>query len=90
MPASPEPAFKLGAKLDDSMAMYLEDIYTVGVNLAGLPAITLPAGFAEVDGARLPVGVQLIAPAFDEARLFRVAHQFERAAWRGGLPAPAM
>ncbi|MFN7020450.1 MAG: Asp-tRNA(Asn)/Glu-tRNA(Gln) amidotransferase subunit GatA, partial [Phycisphaerales bacterium] len=62
MPTSPGPAFRLGERSSDPMAMYLEDVYTVGVNLAGLPALTIPAGFAVSDGVRLPVGLQLIGP----------------------------
>ena len=85
-PSAPGPAFRLGEKLADPMAMYLEDVYTVGVNLAGLPAITLPGGWADVedDGsaappARLPVGVQLIGPAWEEATLLRSARTLEKA-----------
>ena len=70
MPASPGPAFKLGEKTSDPMAMYLEDVYTVAVNLAGLPAITIPAGKA---AGGLPVGVQLVGAAFDETRLLQAA-----------------
>ncbi|MBN8598744.1 MAG: Asp-tRNA(Asn)/Glu-tRNA(Gln) amidotransferase subunit GatA [Planctomycetes bacterium] len=79
MPASPSPAWKVGEKLSDPLAMYLEDIYTVTINLAGLPAMSIPAGFASVEGKQLPVGVQLVSPAFDEARMLRIARQFERA-----------
>jgi len=83
MPSSPGPAFVLGEKNSDPLALYLEDVYTVGVNLAGLPAMSVPAGFASVarDGkARpLPVGVQLVAPAFEERRLFRAGRVLERA-----------
>jgi aspartyl-tRNA(Asn)/glutamyl-tRNA(Gln) amidotransferase subunit A len=76
-PTTPEPAFKFGSKTEDPMALYLQDVYTVAANLAGLPAISIPAGFAEEDGVKLPVGVQLYAPAFDESTMFRVAHMFE-------------
>ena len=79
MPATPGPAFKMGEKMNDPLAMYLEDVYTVGVNLAGLPGMSVPAGFADVDGKRLPVGVQLIAPAFEEAIMLRAARMFEKA-----------
>lgn len=79
MPTAPGPAFRIGEKTDDPMSMYLEDVYTVPANLAGLPALSLPAGFAEEDGKRLPVGVQLIGPAFGEGLLLRVARMFERA-----------
>jgi aspartyl-tRNA(Asn)/glutamyl-tRNA(Gln) amidotransferase subunit A len=79
LPSSPGPAFKLNEKSDDPLALYLEDVYTVGVNLAGLPAITVPGGFAEVDGRRLPLGLQFIGPAFQESRLLRAARMFEQA-----------
>jgi aspartyl-tRNA(Asn)/glutamyl-tRNA(Gln) amidotransferase subunit A len=89
MPATPGPAFKLGEKTADPLAMYLEDVYTVGVNLAGLPGMTMPAGFAEVEGKSLPVGVQLVAPAFEEAVMLRAARMFERET-RFGERAPAL
>ncbi|HGY08714.1 MAG TPA: Asp-tRNA(Asn)/Glu-tRNA(Gln) amidotransferase subunit GatA [Oceanithermus profundus] len=73
-PTTPTPAFRLGAKLDDPMEMYLSDVDTVAVNLAGLPALSLPAGFEE----GLPIGVQLIAPALAEDRLFDLSELFER------------
>lgn len=78
LPSSPGPAFKIGEKANDPLAMYLEDVYTVGVNLAGLPGITFPAGFAKVEGKELPVGMQLIGQPFDEWRLLRIARMFER------------
>jgi aspartyl-tRNA(Asn)/glutamyl-tRNA(Gln) amidotransferase subunit A len=73
-PTTPTPAFGLGSKTSDPVTMYLEDIYTVGANLAGLPALSMPCGF---DG-HLPVGVQLIGPHFGEARLLSAAHGFQR------------
>ncbi len=79
MPSSPTPAFKLGEKTADPLSMYLEDVYTVGVNLAGLPGIVLPGGIAEIAGKRLPVGIQLVGPAWEERRLLRIARMFERA-----------
>ncbi len=78
MPTTPTPAFRLGEKLGDPMAMYLEDAFTVGANLAGLPAISVPAGLVEVDGVKLPVGVQLVGRAFDEAGLLQLARALER------------
>ncbi len=72
-PTAPGPAFQLGEKTKDPVAMYLSDIYTIAVNLAGLPALSLPAGI--VDG--LPIGAQLIGKAFDEATILNVAHQFQ-------------
>jgi aspartyl-tRNA(Asn)/glutamyl-tRNA(Gln) amidotransferase subunit A len=73
-PTTPGPAFLLGAKAGDPLAMYLEDVYTLAVNLAGLPAISVPAGL--VDGR--PVGLQLIGRHFDEARLLNVAHRYQQ------------
>lgn len=77
-PVSPSPAFKIGEKTADPLAMYLEDAYTVGVNLAGLPAITIPAAFAAIEGRDLPIGVQLIGPAMQEASLLRIARMLEQ------------
>ncbi|MEM7254986.1 MAG: Asp-tRNA(Asn)/Glu-tRNA(Gln) amidotransferase subunit GatA [Pseudomonadota bacterium] len=74
-PTAPSTAFALGEKSDDPVSMYLSDIYTTGVNLAGLPAMSVPAGFVE----GMPVGLQLIDRHFHEARLLRVAHAFQRA-----------
>jgi aspartyl-tRNA(Asn)/glutamyl-tRNA(Gln) amidotransferase subunit A len=74
-PTTPTPAFKIGQKTDDPIEMYLNDIYTIGANLAGLPAISLPCGFVD----RLPVGLQLIGPALSEARLLKTAHYFQQA-----------
>jgi aspartyl-tRNA(Asn)/glutamyl-tRNA(Gln) amidotransferase subunit A len=79
MPASPGPAFKLGEKLADPLAMYLEDIYTVGVNLAGLPAITVPAGFEPVGPTTLPIGMQLIGPPRGDESLLHLARLFQSA-----------
>jgi aspartyl-tRNA(Asn)/glutamyl-tRNA(Gln) amidotransferase subunit A len=89
LPSSPGPAFTLGEKSGDPLALYLEDVYTVGVNLAGLPAITLPAGMAQIEGgpARgLPVGVQLIGPAWQEDTLLRIARMLERGLQGAGKP----
>jgi len=83
-PTSPTTAFKLGEKSDDPVAMYLSDIYTISVNLAGLPGMSIPAGFA-ADG--LPVGLQLIGQYFDEARLLNVAHKYQQATdWHKRMP----
>ncbi|NRB37644.1 MAG: Asp-tRNA(Asn)/Glu-tRNA(Gln) amidotransferase subunit GatA [Pseudomonadales bacterium] len=73
-PTSPSAAFKLGEKTNDPVQMYLEDIYTIAVNLAGLPAISVPCGLKN----NLPVGLQLIGNAFDDARVLNVAHQFQQ------------
>jgi len=73
-PTTPSPAFKFGEKSDDPTAMYLEDIYTISANLAGLPGISLPCGTA----AGKPVGLQLVSDAFTEERLLNAAHQFQQ------------
>jgi aspartyl-tRNA(Asn)/glutamyl-tRNA(Gln) amidotransferase subunit A len=84
-PVTPTPAFKVGELIDDPLAMYLSDIYTISANLAGLPAISLPAGFSE---AGLPIGLQLLGPPFSEDRLFRAARMFERdTPWHTKRPA---
>jgi aspartyl-tRNA(Asn)/glutamyl-tRNA(Gln) amidotransferase subunit A len=83
-PTTPTPAFEIGAKMDDPVTMYLNDIYTIGVNLAGLPGMSVPCGF--VDG--LPVGLQLIADHFQEARLLGAAHMFQKETdWHRRMPA---
>ncbi|MDJ0879164.1 MAG: Asp-tRNA(Asn)/Glu-tRNA(Gln) amidotransferase subunit GatA [Halieaceae bacterium] len=83
-PTTPHPAWVLGDKANDPVAMYLEDIYTLSVNLAGLPGMSVPAGF--VDG--LPVGLQLIGPHFDEARLLNIAHRYQQVTdWHTRRPA---
>ncbi|MFW5864157.1 MAG: Asp-tRNA(Asn)/Glu-tRNA(Gln) amidotransferase subunit GatA [bacterium] len=74
-PVSPTPAFKKGEKMDDPLQMYLSDIYTISCNLAGLPGISVPAGFS---GDGLPIGMQLLAPPFQEAPLLQAAHAFEK------------
>ena len=84
-PTTTGPAFKRGELIDDPLAMYLNDIYTVNVNLAGICGISLPAGTADVDGTALPVGVQLIGPAFGEQTLLRVARQYEQHAGHADL-----
>lgn len=82
-PTTPNPAWKLGAKNADPVSAYLEDVYTITANLAGLPGLSMPAGF--VDG--LPVGVQLLAPYFQEGRLLNVAHQYQQASdWHTRAP----
>jgi len=74
-PTSPTPAFPIGERTEDPLAMYLADIYTISCNLAGLPGISIPCGFTR---AGLPVGLQIFAPAFEEERLLRVARMHER------------
>jgi aspartyl-tRNA(Asn)/glutamyl-tRNA(Gln) amidotransferase subunit A len=82
-PTTPTPAFDIGAKMNDPVLMYLNDIYTIGANLAGLPGVSLPCGF--VDG--LPMGLQLIGPHFAEAKLLNAAHQYQQATdWHKHAP----
>ena len=82
-PTSPTVAFDLGEKSDDPVTMYLSDIYTIAVNLAGLPGMSIPAGFTD----SRPVGLQIIGNYFDEARLLNVAHQFQLATnWHQQVP----
>jgi aspartyl-tRNA(Asn)/glutamyl-tRNA(Gln) amidotransferase subunit A len=82
-PVSPETAFKLGEKANDPVTMYLSDIYTIAVNLAGLPGMSIPCGFSN----GLPVGLQLIGNIFDEARLLNTAHQYQQATdWHRQIP----
>ncbi len=79
-PVSPTPAFRIGEKTDDPLQMYLSDVCTIPVNIAGLPGISVPCGFAAVDnGARLPIGLQIIAKPFDEATVLRTAYAYEQA-----------
>ena len=82
-PTSPSTAFRLGEKAADPVQMYLSDIYTIAVNLAGLPGMSVPCGFA----GGLPVGLQLIGNYFDEARLLNVAHRYQQATdWHSRRP----
>jgi aspartyl-tRNA(Asn)/glutamyl-tRNA(Gln) amidotransferase subunit A len=83
-PTSPTTAFKLGERAADPVQMYLSDIYTIAVNLAGLPGMSIPCGF---DSNELPVGLQLIGNYFSEARMLNVAHQYQLASdWHERLP----
>src|SRR5712671_1982393 len=82
-PTTPTVAFELGAKTSDPVAMYLNDIYTIGANLAGLPAMSIPCGFADA----LPVGLQLIGAHFTEERLLNIAHRYQLATdWHQRAP----
>ena len=76
-PTSPQVAWKFGEK-SDPLTMYLADIYTIPVNLAGNCAINVPCGFAEQDGVKLPIGLQIIGDYFAEAKVFRAAAAIER------------
>jgi aspartyl-tRNA(Asn)/glutamyl-tRNA(Gln) amidotransferase subunit A len=97
-PTSPEPAFEIGAKAGDPVAMYLSDNLTVPVSLAGLPAISVPCGFVTADGSELPIGLQIAGPHRADARVLRVARAFEEATQHalrrppvhaGGIPGAA-
>jgi aspartyl-tRNA(Asn)/glutamyl-tRNA(Gln) amidotransferase subunit A len=82
-PSAPGTAFKIGEKADDPVSMYLQDIYTIAVNLAGLPGMSIPAGFAN----KLPVGLQIIGNYFDEARMLNVAHAYQQDTdWHTRMP----
>ncbi|MEZ5568231.1 MAG: Asp-tRNA(Asn)/Glu-tRNA(Gln) amidotransferase subunit GatA [Halioglobus sp.] len=82
-PTTPGPAFALGAKTDDPVSMYLEDVYTLAVNLAGLPALSLPAGLVDA----CPVGLQLIGRHFEEARLLNIGHRYQQVSdWHLRVP----
>jgi aspartyl-tRNA(Asn)/glutamyl-tRNA(Gln) amidotransferase subunit A len=74
-PTMPMPAFKIGEKIDDPLSLYMADVFTVPINLAGVPAISVPCGFA----GHLPIGLQLIGKHFDEAMVLRAAHAYEQA-----------
>jgi len=86
-PTSPEVAFKIGDRSNDPMKMYLADIFTIAANLAGIPGLSLPCGFAKVDGVQLPVGLQLLGKPLDEATLFQLAHAYEQStSWHKARP----
>jgi aspartyl-tRNA(Asn)/glutamyl-tRNA(Gln) amidotransferase subunit A len=86
-PTTPTPAFELGSKTSDPITMYLNDIYTIGANLAGLPAISVPCGFVEEGGRDLPVGLQLVGPHFSESLLLSASHQYQRLTdWHRRIP----
>jgi len=74
-PTAPTPAFRIGEKVEDPLQMYLSDVFTIPVNLAGIPAITIPCGFS---GEGLPIGLQVMGKHFDEGKLLRVAYTFEQ------------
>ena len=77
-PTSPVPAFKLGERVADPLQMYLADIFTIAANLAGICGISVPCGFAQVDGHSLPIGLQLLGKALDETRILQIAHAYEQ------------
>jgi aspartyl-tRNA(Asn)/glutamyl-tRNA(Gln) amidotransferase subunit A len=85
-PTTPTTAFRIGERIDDPVAMYRADLCTIPANLAGTPAMSVPAGLSDEDG--LPVGLQVMAPALQEQRMYRVAAAYEAArdaAWGGAL-----
>ncbi len=89
-PTSPEPAFKAGDRSDDPMKMYLADIFTIACNLAGTCGISIPCGFADAEGTKLPIGLQLIGQPFQEARLLQIADAYEQSTdWHKARPVPA-
>ena len=86
-PTSPEPAFKAGERSDDPLKMYLADIFTIAANLAGICGISIPCGFASVEGRQLPIGLQLLGKPFAEAELLQIAHAYEQATeWHKARP----
>jgi aspartyl-tRNA(Asn)/glutamyl-tRNA(Gln) amidotransferase subunit A len=74
-PTSPTPAFKIGEKIEDPLSMYMSDVFTIPVNLAGIPAISIPCGLSSKG---LPIGLQFLAKPFDEETLFKVAYTYEQ------------
>jgi aspartyl-tRNA(Asn)/glutamyl-tRNA(Gln) amidotransferase subunit A len=86
-PTSPVPAFKLGERAADPLQMYLADIFTIAANLAGICGISLPCGFADMEGHRLPIGLQLLGKPLDEAGIFQIAHAYEQSTdWHKARP----
>jgi len=86
-PTSPVPAFKLGERTADPLQMYLADIFTIAANLAGICGISMPCGFAEMDGQRLPIGLQLLGKPLNEARILQIAHAYEQSTdWHKARP----
>jgi aspartyl-tRNA(Asn)/glutamyl-tRNA(Gln) amidotransferase subunit A len=86
-PTSPTPAFKLGERTGDPLQMYLADIFTLAANMAGICGISIPCGFAEVQGKKLPIGLQILGKALDEATVFRVANAYEQSTdWHRAKP----
>ena len=73
-PTTPGPAFNIGEKTEDPLAMYMQDVYTISANLAGVPAMSLPAGFVD----DMPIGVQLIGNYFSEAAILNIAHKYQQ------------
>jgi aspartyl-tRNA(Asn)/glutamyl-tRNA(Gln) amidotransferase subunit A len=86
-PTSPVVAFKLGERVLDPLQMYLADIFTIAANLAGICGISIPCGFVELDGHRLPIGLQLLGKPLDEARILQIAYAYEQSTeWHKSRP----
>jgi aspartyl-tRNA(Asn)/glutamyl-tRNA(Gln) amidotransferase subunit A len=86
-PTSPVAAFKLGERIADPLQMYLADIFTIAGNLAGICGISIPCGFAKLDGHRLPIGLQLLGKPMDETRILQIAHAYEQSTeWHKARP----
>jgi aspartyl-tRNA(Asn)/glutamyl-tRNA(Gln) amidotransferase subunit A len=86
-PTSPTPAFKLGERTGDPLQMYLADIFTLAANMAGICGISIPCGFADVEGKKLPIGLQILGKALAEATMFRVANAYEQSTeWHRARP----
>jgi aspartyl-tRNA(Asn)/glutamyl-tRNA(Gln) amidotransferase subunit A len=86
-PTSPVAAFKFGERVADPLQMYLADIFTIAANLAGICGISVPCGFAQLDGHRLPIGLQLLGKPLDEARILQIAHVYEQSTdWHKARP----
>jgi aspartyl-tRNA(Asn)/glutamyl-tRNA(Gln) amidotransferase subunit A len=86
-PTSPVAAFKLGERAADPLQMYLADIFTIAANLAGICGISVPCGFARLDGHCLPIGLQLLGKPLDEARILQIAHAYEQSTdWHKARP----
>jgi aspartyl-tRNA(Asn)/glutamyl-tRNA(Gln) amidotransferase subunit A len=86
-PTSPTPAFKLGERTGDPLQMYLADIFTLAANMAGICGISIPCGFADMEGKKLPIGLQILGKALDEATMFRVANAYEQSTeWHRARP----
>ncbi|MHA3775245.1 Asp-tRNA(Asn)/Glu-tRNA(Gln) amidotransferase subunit GatA [Verrucomicrobiota bacterium sgz303538] len=87
-PTTPEVAFKVGDRSDNPLKMYLADIFTIATNLAGVCGISIPCGFADVEGRKLPIGLQLIGKPFQESQLLQIAHAYEQSTdWHKARPA---
>jgi aspartyl-tRNA(Asn)/glutamyl-tRNA(Gln) amidotransferase subunit A len=87
-PTSPDLAFKIGERTDDPLRMYLADIFTIAANLAGICGLSVPCGFGELDGVKLPIGLQFLGKPFDEARLLQIADAYEQSTdWHKAAPA---